>query len=364
MDPCRPSPWNVADTIFKWGGKDQQDLRQLIATDEITIIHRHDANDKVARAELPKRMGLSNRKVYGYIAEICESDTTLNTRIPYRFAAAIQICYYQAVRSEDSWFWAQTSAFSSNVLLANSVGVQLGAPICGILAATYGAHLTAQLEIWYPTTWGDWSLGGMGGIPKPWYFDLDPSSYEWIPAIGCSAFDLERLRWTLPAVRLKPPHEDVRIFHREIAQKKKAGKEKAGPSDPKQDAKTDVRKEAEKIYTAISSHNPRDESVLAAVRANSRRPNENRGRNRPRRPHYLRSPWLVSQKIQRINLIPSPPPPQGPVEKQSDTGKTFQGETGAEPTRMLQRAEWPNSPPDFKGHTPKEHEASTGGVTG
>ena len=295
MDHCRPLPWDVASKINDWGGKDQADLDDLIATKEIKIIHKSQTNDGVPMAELSARLAMTNRRVYGNVAEIHESDTTLNTRTPYRLVVVIQLCYHQLAWIDDSWFWAKTSAFSSNVLLANAVGVQIGTPVCGILAPTYGTHLTTQLEFWPPTTWGDWSLGGIGGIPKPYYIDLDPYTYDWLPTIGGIGYGPGRLRWALPSVRIKHPSSDVREFHREIAQKQK--EEKAKP-DQKTDpgrgpSQAEIRKEAKKLYSAINTHGAREESVLDAARNNSRQPGDQGGRptdRRSRNPQYLRTP--------------------------------------------------------------------------
>ena len=231
MGPCRPADWEVSSAIHEWGGVTATDPGEIIQTDQMAIIPRSKTNDGVARTELSTRLAMASRKVYGYVAEIHEPPTTINTRTPYRLVVVAQLFFLQANWIEDSRFWAKTSAFSRNVLLANSTGVQLGSPVCGILAAPYGAHLATQLDRWVPATWGDWRLGGTGGIPKPSYFDLGPYTYDWLPTIGRSGFGLARLRWALPSVRLKPPRGDAREFHREVEKKKKNGGEK-GPAKP------------------------------------------------------------------------------------------------------------------------------------
>ena len=150
MDSCRPAAWKISSAHHEWGGMAASDLGEITQTDQPAIIPRSKTNDGVARAELPTRLATTSREVYGYVAEIHESPTTLNTRAPYRLVVVVQLCYFQTKWSDDSWFWAKTSAFSRNVLLANSEGIHLGSPVCGILAATYGAHLTTQMESWAP----------------------------------------------------------------------------------------------------------------------------------------------------------------------------------------------------------------------
>ena len=82
-----------------------------------------------------------------------------------------------------------------------------------------------------PTTWEDCRLGGIGGIPKPCYFDLGPYTYDWLPTVGGSGFGLDRLGWTIPSVRLKQPNQDVREFHGEIAKRKKRMARKRTPQN-------------------------------------------------------------------------------------------------------------------------------------
>ena len=115
MDPCRPAAWEISSAIHEWGGMAASDLGEIIQTDQLTIIPRPKTNDVIARAELSTRLAMANRKVYGYVAEIHDSSTTLNTRAPYRLVVVVHLCYFQTKWSDDSWFRAKTSDFSINV---------------------------------------------------------------------------------------------------------------------------------------------------------------------------------------------------------------------------------------------------------
>ena len=213
---------------------------------------------------------MQNRRVYGIICEIHESETTLDATTPYRLQVLAQLVYYKQGH-EDSWIWARTNAFSSNALLAGPESFQLGKPVFGILAPTYGTHLATQLESWHGASFEDWRLGGQGGIPLPHHFDLDPMTLDWLPVLGGSGFDLERLRWSIPGVRLRPPGKDVLHFHRDLAQKSKEKKNSKNVADPV--PQHEIRKEAKKIYDQAHAEVPRGESAMANNRRkNSRRP--------------------------------------------------------------------------------------------
>ena len=97
----------------------------------------------------------------------------------------VQIVYYLGqIGGPDSWMWARTNAFSSNIAIADPCSIQLGQIARGILAPTFGAHLPTQLEAWRPVNFRDWQLGGMGGIPRPRNFDQGPDTVDWLPPLG------------------------------------------------------------------------------------------------------------------------------------------------------------------------------------
>ena len=153
--------------MYGWSGH-RGDLGHIIHTDDIRVIPGPQTVDGLPRVELTPRLAMQNRKVYGFISEIVESDQMLNTETCYRFVVIVQIVYYKdAGQQEDSWMWAKTNAFSSNALLTGPCGVMVGSIITGILSPTFGAHLTAQIESWTVASCREWQLNGLGGVRKP-----------------------------------------------------------------------------------------------------------------------------------------------------------------------------------------------------
>ena len=63
------------------------------------------------------------------------------------------------------------SAFSSNLAITTCQTLMPGQTITGIIGATYGTHLTAQLEAWKPCDWRGWDK--MSDHPAPDWEDID-----------------------------------------------------------------------------------------------------------------------------------------------------------------------------------------------
>ena len=104
-------------------------------------------------------------------------------------------------------------------------------------------------------TYRDWLLGGLGGIPKPHRFDLAPQTYEYLPTLGGRAFGLDRLRWSIPHVRLPPPRLAVHLCRRELAGKKKdqdqkTDQETPGAQDPPP-SQQEIRQTSKKLYKQV-----------------------------------------------------------------------------------------------------------------
>ena len=117
--------------------------------------------------------------------------------------------------------WARTIAFSSNLLSTTSVSVLLGDLVTGIATATFGGHLTCQLESWRRCPDEEWTYGSQSRIPDGSERDLDHWTWSSLPALGGSGFvvnmrngyvvgaRLAPLRWihaiSMPTVRSVPP---------------------------------------------------------------------------------------------------------------------------------------------------------------
>ena len=160
---------------------------------------------------------MTNRQVFGFVAEILDSRKMSNTDPMYRFQAVIQIVYFKANGQQaGSWFRGRAAAFRSNALVTGGFGAMLGSVVFGIRDPTSGAHLTAQLESWGATTFRRWKRAVAGEPPnRPISISTMPR-WAIYPFSGGSGIDRERRRWAIAAVRLRPPISDTHLFHREM----------------------------------------------------------------------------------------------------------------------------------------------------
>ena len=72
--------------------------------------------------------------------------------------------------------WCKISAFSSNLAITTCQTLMPGQTITGIIGATYGTHLTAQLEAWKPCDWRGWDK--MSDHPAPDWEDIDLNPHD------------------------------------------------------------------------------------------------------------------------------------------------------------------------------------------
>ena len=287
-DPCRPTPWQVASVLDRWNG-DHASLDPILKTNDIMIIPAKDTVDAIPRVELSPRVAMLNRRVFGVIIEIHESEKMLNTRTCYRFSIMAQVVYYREGEFKDeSWLWCKTVAFSSNCLTTEPTTALLGSLVQGIVTPTFGTHLTAQMESWTLASWDDWHFSGLAGVPHPRNVDLDPGTGDLLPVLGGSGYDLQRLRYAISGVRLRPPEQDPHLFHRELASSSNAPTQTEGQHanlDPRSVDDIEYRKTAKKLYGQVQSREKRDESVLAAARRTHSRRVRHRDPSRGRQPH-------------------------------------------------------------------------------
>ena len=83
MDPCRPSPWGIAEAIQYWAGANGGPvLDSIIDTRDLWLIPKEDTADNVIRLEMAPRLAMQNRKVFGHIGEILEKLLGGPRRIP------------------------------------------------------------------------------------------------------------------------------------------------------------------------------------------------------------------------------------------------------------------------------------------
>ena len=125
-------------------------------------------------------------RIFGVILDL-EHSKSKNTETPCRAIIATRLAW-QDRNGETSWIWVKMSAFSSNIAIASPVTLMQGDPIVGIIGATYGAHLTAQLESWRPCDWWEWGKQAMRPAPDFDDIDLNPLTRKFLPALGGSGW--------------------------------------------------------------------------------------------------------------------------------------------------------------------------------
>ena len=86
-----------------------------------------------------------SHRILGVIIDLEESASS-NTQTPCRAVIATRITWQTGVPYETNWIWCKITAFSSNLAVTQCTALMLGQTVEGVIGATYGTHLTAQLE--------------------------------------------------------------------------------------------------------------------------------------------------------------------------------------------------------------------------
>ena len=146
---------------------------------------------------------------------ICHIKTcgSLNTTTPFMLTIACPITYIDPHTLLRTDIWARTIAFSSNLLSTTSVSVLLGDLVTGIATATFGGHLTCQLESWRRCPDEEWTYGSQSRIPDGSERDLDHWTWSSLPALGGSGFVVNMRNGYVVGARLAPPPLGPRDFH-------------------------------------------------------------------------------------------------------------------------------------------------------
>ena len=128
-----------------------------------------------------------------------EESSSENTQTPCRAVIATRITW-QTAQWDTNWIWCKISAFLSNLAITQRATLFPGQTVRGIIGATYGTHLTAQLEAWQPCDWWDWDK--MADHPAPDWEDLDlnPLTRRFLPVLGGSAWFDET--WQIKSVEI------------------------------------------------------------------------------------------------------------------------------------------------------------------
>ena len=105
----------------------------------------------------------------------------------------------------------------------------------GIIGATYGTHLTAQLEAWKPCDWWDWDKMADRPAPDHEDIDLNPMTKRFLPVLGGSAWSDETWSTSLCSFRALPPDLDPHdYFVKRQEDKKKRKNATIDPNTPAQ----------------------------------------------------------------------------------------------------------------------------------
>ena len=106
----------------------------------------------------------------------------------------------------------------------------------GVLGATYGTHLTAQVEAWKTCDWWDWDKMACHPAPDHEDVDLNPLTRKFMPVLGGSAWFDETWSKSLCSFRALPPDLD--------------------PHDYFEKRQQDLREEREKKNATIDPNTP------------------------------------------------------------------------------------------------------------
>ena len=106
------------------------------------------------------------RRVYGYVGEIAylqeDPDIPATCKTPARIQAVIMLWRRYGCLVEgrcDSWRYARVVAFASTAAFEEESAISTaGDPITGVIEATSGSYLAAQLSGWKPVTASEWKL--------------------------------------------------------------------------------------------------------------------------------------------------------------------------------------------------------------
>ena len=113
--PSLPSPWDQAMLTFEWKA---DETFGLPLAPEMSLIHPDNAKDKKLRLELNQRLGMTNRRAWGYVVNIdtCDSE---NTRTPFEVQILTRIVYLLPGERTWSFVWTRVTAHTSNMLITN-----------------------------------------------------------------------------------------------------------------------------------------------------------------------------------------------------------------------------------------------------
>ena len=103
-----------------------------------------------------------HERPWGFVVNIGLAPNSENTQTPFRFDVLTRISYLLPSETEYSCLPARVEAFASNCLCTSGAVIQEGNIITGVLASTYGKHLTAVYNTWETSTMTAWRQEAIG----------------------------------------------------------------------------------------------------------------------------------------------------------------------------------------------------------
>ena len=113
--PFLPSPWEQAMLTYDWKSDEPTPLP---LNSDMALIHPDDAVDKKLRLDISKRIGMQNRRAWGYVVNIEPADSE-NTRTPYEVQIMTRLVYLRPEEAVWSYVWVRITAHTSNMLVTD-----------------------------------------------------------------------------------------------------------------------------------------------------------------------------------------------------------------------------------------------------
>ena len=113
--PFLPSPWEQAMKTFGWKKGTEIDLP---IHPDMTFVHPEDTKEEKLRLEVSKRIGMTNRRAWGYVVNI-DTATSENTRTPFEVQVLTRIVYLLPEENSWSYCWVRITAHTSNMLITD-----------------------------------------------------------------------------------------------------------------------------------------------------------------------------------------------------------------------------------------------------
>ena len=181
------------------------------------------------------------RRVFGYICRFGETNAE-NTTIPIRIEVMCRMDYQAQARKSDNLIalFFLVRGYSSNALIADSIGSMIGDPVTGVVTSKYGGSARAKLDSWRPLTdLRMWSAVSPDTFPEYDFGDFEDFAADCALALAGNPFAIdEPTENPTTGTRIWPPEKGPYEFIREMRERindedwlREAGGSKANTPD-------------------------------------------------------------------------------------------------------------------------------------